>query len=414
MNRRRFLQTTGTLALGALAAGPLAACGGDDTNRTTTSGGASAGARDVTLGFIALTDFAALAIAEQKGFFAERDLNVDVRKETSWATTRDNLLSGEIDGAHCLYSMPFSVATGIGGNGERDMRIAMMLSQNGQAITLSNEHFGGVGYDDLPGAKAAIEAMSQPTMAMTFPGGTHDLWLEYWLLAMGFDPRRDIDTQTVPPPEMVANMSRGAMVGYCVGEPWNEVAVSDGIGFTHIATQDIWTHHPEKALVVGRRFAEEREDVLADVMGAILEASKWLDDLDNRAEAAEIIAPQNYVNASADDIRTRLLGEYHLGGDLGTMAFDGDQMMYHRDGLVNFPRRSHAIWAMAQYQRFGYLDEAPPYLELADEIILTDLYAQVAEAEGIDIPDDDMAPFEVKLDGVTFDPANPDEEASRP
>jgi nitrate/nitrite transport system substrate-binding protein len=368
----------------------------------------------VRLGFIALTDFAALAIAEQKGFFAERDLNVDVRKETSWATTRDNLLSGEIDGAHCLYSMPFSVATGIGGNGERDMRIAMMLSQNGQAITLSNEHFGGVGYDDLPGAKAAIEAMSQPTMAMTFPGGTHDLWLEYWLLAMGFDPRRDIDTQTVPPPEMVANMSRGAMVGYCVGEPWNEVAVSDGIGFTHIATQDIWTHHPEKALVVGRRFAEEREDVLADVMGAILEASKWLDDLDNRAEAAEIIAPQNYVNASADDIRTRLLGEYHLGGDLGTMAFDGDQMMYHREGLVNFPRRSHAIWAMAQYQRFGYLDEAPPYLELADEIILTDLYAQVAEAEGIDIPDDDMAPFEVKLDGVTFDPANPDEEASRP
>jgi nitrate/nitrite transport system substrate-binding protein len=81
---------------------------------------------------------------------------------------------------------------------------------------------------------------------------------------------------------------------------------------------------------------------------------------------------------------------------------------------VNFPRRGHAIWAMAQYQRCGYLDEAPPYMELVDEIILTDLYEEVASAEGVDIPDDDMAPFEIKLDGVTFDPANPDEEASRP
>ena len=89
-------------------------------------------------------------------------------------------------------------------------------------------------------------------------------------------------------------------------------------------------------------------------------------------------------------------------------------MQFFRDGQVNFPRRSHALWFLAQYERIGYLDEAPPYQELVDELILTDLYAEVAEAEGIDVPDDDMAPFDVRLDGITFDPANPDEEAKRP
>jgi nitrate/nitrite transport system substrate-binding protein len=412
VDRRRFLKAGGAAALGAVALPSFLAACSDDSG----GGGGGGGGRDVTLGFIALTDFSALAIAKEKGFFAERDLDVTVRRETSWATTRDNLLSGEIDGAHCLYSMPFSLATGIGDEqASRDMRIAMMLSQNGQAISLGAEFAAaGVGYADLDGARDVLSGMDQPTMAMTFPGGTHDLWLEYWLLAMGFDPRTDIDVQTVPPPEMVANMTAGNMRGFCVGEPWNAVAVSDGVGFTHLTTQDLWEHHPEKALVVGKRFAEQREDVLKDVMGAIFDASKWLDDLDNRPEAAEIVAPQAYINAPADDLESRLMGDYDLGADLGSMSFDGTQMMYHRDGLVNFPRRGHAIWAMAQYQRFGYLDEAPPYMELADEIILTDLYEEVANAEGVDIPDDDMAPFEVKLDGVTFDPRNPDEEASRP
>lgn len=371
------------------------------------------GRRDVTLGFIALTDFAALAVAEINGYFAERDLNVLVRKETSWATTRDNLQSGEIDGAHCLYSMPFSVATGIGGNGARDMRVAMLLNQNGQAISLTHEHFPDVGYGDLDAAGEVLRGMDNPTLAMTFPGGTHDLWIEYWLKAMGIDPREDVNIQTTPPPEMVANAERGEMVAFCVGEPWPGVTVSRDIGRTHLATQDLWTHHPEKALVVGEQFAAERSEVLKDVMGAVLQASAWLDDTDNRAEAAELISPQDWVNAPVEDIESRLLGAYDFGDGTGR-EFDTTQMMYHSGGFVNYPRRSHALWALAQYQRFGYLDEAPDYTELVDELILTDLYEEVAETEGIELPDDDMEPFEIALDGAVFDPENPDEEARRP
>lgn len=412
LTRRRFLAGTGAVSLSALLTGCRAFGLTGQSDSGTEGETAGDGRRDVTLGFIALTDFAALAVAEINGYFADRDLNVLVRKETSWATTRDNLQSGEIDGAHCLYSMPLSVAAGIGGNGARDMRIAMMLNNNGQAISLTHEHFPDVGYGDIDAAGEVLRGLDNPTLAMTFPGGTHDLWIQYWLMAMGLDPQNDVNLQTTPPPEMVANAERGEMVAYCVGEPWPGVTVSRDIGRTHLATQDLWAHHPEKALVVNEQFASEREEVLKDVMGAVLQASAWLDDLDNRAEAAELISPQQWVNAPVEDIESRLLGAYDLG-DGTTHQFEATQMMYHSEGFVNLPRKSHALWALAQYQRFGYLDQAPDY-GMVDELILQDLYAEVAEAEGVEVPDDDMEPFEIALDGAVFDPNNPDEEAGRP
>jgi nitrate/nitrite transport system substrate-binding protein len=366
--------------------------------------------RKVKLGFIALTDASPIIMAKELGFFKNRSLDVEVIKQASWPALRDALLTGQIDGAHCLYSMPFSVATKIGGNGSTDLKIAMMLNQNGQAITLARD-FKEVGYGDLPGAKEFLESKDTPSLAMTFPGGTHDLWLRYWLAATKADTSK-VKISAVPPPQMVQNMSVGNVQAYCVGEPWNAVAVQKGVGFTHLATQDLWQNHPEKALVVNAKFAAET-DTLADVMGAVFDACKWLDDLANRSKAADTVSAPQYVNAPAADIRGRLLGQYDFGPGVGTKDFKGDQMQFHRGGAVNFPRKSHAIWAMAQYQRFGLLKEAPNYTKLADELILTDLYAKVAAAEKVAIPSDDMTPFEVKLDKATFDPKNPAAEAAR-
>lgn len=414
IDRRQFLAAAGATALGSL----LAACG-DAKKVASTSGAAAAagasggaGARKVKLGFIALTDATSIIMAKELGYFAERDLDVEVLKQASWPATRDALLNNQIDGCHGLYSLPLSVATGVGGAGTRDLRIAMMLNNNGQAITLSKD-YAAIGYGDPSKAKEALEGRNAPAMAMTFPGGTHDLWLRYWLLATKAN-LANVKISPVPPPQMVQNMSVGNVDGYCVGEPWNAVAVQQGIGFTHIATQDIWLNHPEKALVVTERFATERRDVLKDVMAAVLKASRWLDDAANRAQAAGTVAPENYINAPAAEIRGRLTGVYDLGGGLGTKDFRGEQMQFFRGGLVNFPRRSHAVWAMAQYVRMGYLKDPPPYQQIADQLVMGDLYAEVAQAEGIAVPDDDMAPFEVRLDGAVFDPRSPEQEAKRP
>ncbi|MEO6120665.1 MAG: CmpA/NrtA family ABC transporter substrate-binding protein [Acidimicrobiales bacterium] len=419
MDRRSFLRMGGAAALTPGVAALLAACGSSDETAdapTTVPEGTavtptSGPPRPVKLGFIALTDCASLVMAKELGYFAERNLDVTLEKQASWPATRDNLINGQIDGAHCLYSMPYSVATNIGGSGGTPLKIAMMLNNNGQAITLKKD-FADVGYLDLVAAKAALER-KEPTLAMTFPGGTHDMWLRYWLHATKVD-RSKVKIIPVPPPNMVENMKAGNMEGFCVGEPWNAVAVRQGIGFTHMTTQDMWLNHPEKALVVNETFAAQKSDVLEDVMADVLKASKWLDDLANRAKAAVTIGDPAFVNAPAPEIEGRLLGKYELGPGLSPKTYQGDQMVFYRDGAVNFPRRSHGVWALAQYQRFGLLKETPPYMQLVDDIILTDLYAKVATAEGIAIPADDMIPFDVKLDSTTFDPTKPEAEVARP
>jgi nitrate/nitrite transport system substrate-binding protein len=367
--------------------------------------------RKVKLGFIALTDAAPIIMAKELGYFAERSLDVEVLKQASWPALRDALLNNQIDAAHCLFSMPFSVATGIGGNKSKDLKVAMVLNQNGQGITLQKD-IDEVPYGDLAAAKKWLDGKSNPAMGMTFPGGTHDIWLRYWLAATKTDVSQ-IKISPIPPPQMVQNMTVGNVQAYCVGEPWNAVAVQRNVGFTYLATQDIWQNHSEKALVVGAKFQKET-DALSDVMGAILKASKWLDDLNNRSKAADTLSAEKYVNAPADDIRGRLVGKYELGQGLGSKDFAGDQMQFFRGGNVSMPRRGHAVWFMAQYQRLGLLKEAPPFQALADELIMTDLYAKVAAAEGVAVPADDMAAFDVKLDKVNFDPKKPQAEASRP
>ncbi len=367
--------------------------------------------RTVKFGFIALTDSASLIMAKELGYFAERGIDAQLIKQASWPALRDALQTGEIDAAHALFTMPYAVATGIGGNRATDLKIAMILNNNGQGITLAKE-FAAVGYGDLTKAKDLLASTSAPEFAMTFPGGTHDLWLRYWLAACGVDAAT-LKIGAVPPPQMVQNMTVGNVKGFSVGEPWNAVAVANDIGFTTLATQDLWLDHPEKALVVNERFASEQTAALKDAMAAILQAGKWLDDLTNRAEAAQTLATEQYVNAPAAAIVGRLTGIYELGAGLGEKDFAGEQMQFFRGGAANFPRKAHGIWALAQYQRLGLLTEPPDYTALTDSIVLSDLYAEVAAAEGISIPDDEMKPFEIRLDGITFDPADPAAEVAR-
>lgn len=403
MQRRNFLK--GALAAGSLASGAawLNACSAGGEKSVTAIN------NKIKIGFIPLTDCASVVMAHELGLYKKHGLDVEVTREASWATIRDKVLSGDLQGAHCLFGMPFSVYTGVGGAASSEMHVAMILNNNGQAITLAKDFCPTVAFREVGKVKATVEAMKAKktvTFAMTFPGGTHDLWLRYWLAAAGVD-QKAVKVITIPPPQMVANMKVGNMDGYSVGEPWNGVGVQQAIGTTHIASQDIWKHHPEKALVVNKTFSTTRRDELKAVMKAVLEASIWLDDLNNRKQAAAVIGKAAYVNAPPEVIEARLRGEYDLGCG-AKHTYTDDYMLFHRGGQTNFPRKSHAIWFMAQYKRFGYLTAAPDYKGIADKLILQDVYAEVAKSMNIALPDDDMKPFTLTLDNVTFDPAQPE------
>ena len=392
INRRTFLKTTAAVA--ASSSLPL-------------FNTAKAQSKKITIGFIALTDCASMVMAQELGYFKEFGVEVEVAKQASWAATRDGLLTGDLQAAHCLFGMPFSVYTGVGGMAGKELPIAMILNNNGQAITLEKE-FKSAGFDPKKvkeAVDARVKAGKAPTFAMTFPGGTHDMWLRYWMASSGIDQSK-VGIITIPPPQMVANMKVGNMDGYSVGEPWNGVGVAQGVGFTHITSQQIWRHHPEKALVLNKEFSGRKEE-LKGVMRAILKASAWLDAAKNRKAAAKTIGSSRYVNAPAEVIDARLAGIYDMGEGLGTRKFLGDQMAFHRGGQTNFPRKGHAIWFLAQYVRFGLLKAAPDYQKIADTLILDDLYREVAKEAGIKVPNDEMSTIQMTLDKVVFDPKNP-------
>ena len=362
-------------------------------------------ARKIKLGFIPLTDCAPLVVAKELGLFAKYGVDVELEKEASWAVVRDKLLNGEIDGAHCLFSMPLSVYTGIGGKAGSEMKIAMVLNNNGQAITLSKDFCGLVGFKEVNKAAAAvknIQGRKEVTFAMTFPGGTHDIWLRNWMAAAGIN-QKSVGIITIPPPQMVANMRVDNMEGYCVGEPWNGVAAAQNIGFTHISSQDIWKNHPEKALVVNSSFAADKDD-LKKVMKAIIEACRWLDVMGNRSKAASWLTKPNYVNAPLQVIEARLKGSYDLGCELGVQKYKDDYMTFYNNGIVNTPKKSYAIWFLAQYVRFGYLKSDPDYKGISEKLILDDLFAEVAKEMSVPVQPD-MQVFKTTYD-VQFDPNN--------
>ncbi len=176
------------------------------------------------------------------------------------------------------------------------------------------------------------------------------------------------------------------------------------------ASQDIWKDHPEKALVVGKEFSEKRRDDLKKVMKAIMEAGQYIDNPKNRKEVAAIIADVRYVNAKAQlpVVEARLMGTNDVGCDYGVIKYKEDYMTFYKGGFVNMPRQAHGIWFLTQYVRFGYLKSLPAdYKAIADKLILSDLYAEVAKEMNVPIPADDMKAFSIKLDPTSFDPNNP-------
>lgn len=366
------------------------------------------------VGFVALTDAAPVIMGRALGLYDDRDLEVELVKQASWPALRDALLTGDIDAAHCLASLPFSVAAGVTGRSDQRIPIVMMLSANGQAITLGTG-LADSAYGDPRGSLRAIAEQSTArrlTLAMTYPGGTHDIWLRYWLRAAGV-AREAIDIIPIPPPQMVANLAAGTMDGFSAGEPWNAVAVGHGIGFTAIGSQDVFRDHPEKALVVAPRVLATRRAEVEQLVAGTLAACAWLDVPANRRVAAAILAMPQHVNAPAVHIERRLLGQYDLGGDLGSSIEIDSPIAFHDGGRVNAPRRAHGLWFLAQLARLGLLCSDPDYGAITERLIVRDIYDDVAWIEGVPVPDDDMSPFTVALDGAVFEPEAPHREARR-
>jgi nitrate/nitrite transport system substrate-binding protein len=369
------------------------------------------------LGFIALTDSSPLIIAKEKGLFEKYGMTgVEVLKQASWGATRDNLVLGSegsgIDGAHILTPMPYLMALGTitQNNAPLPMKILARLNLDGQAISVAQAYDGlKVGTDasllkDAFAEKKAAGAMAK--IAVTFPGGTHDLWMRYWLAAGGIDPNKDVETIVVPPPQMVANMKVGTMDAFCVGEPWNAQLVSQGLGYTAVTTGELWPKHPEKSLALRADFAEKNPKATEAILMAVMEAQQWCDTDPNKDEMAGIVAKREWFNIKKEDIVGRLKGEIDYGNGKIVKA-SPHAMKFWRDN-ASFPFKSHDAWFLAENMRWGKVKPDTNIAALTAKVNGADIWRSAAKALSIaDVPASDSRGIETFFDGKTFDPEKP-------
>jgi nitrate/nitrite transport system substrate-binding protein len=396
--RRRFLETSVTaLAAALLPAGRVFASDAPETPA-------------VRFGVIALTDCSPIVIAHEKGFFRKHGIDSVVSKGASWAAIRDSLSHGDIQATHMLLGMPIASTMGLAGSPRKPMIVPWLLNRNGQSITLKAALKGKVQADARalkPLVDAARGAGTPMKFAMTFPPGTHAMWMRYWLAAGGIHPDQDVSLITIPPPQMIANMKIGKMDGFCVGEPWNARAVADGIGFTALNTQDIWKDHPEKVCAFLQEFADKNPRTVKAVLRALHEASVWLDQAGNRSEQARLVSQATYINCPPEVILGRLQGRYDFGD--GRTKQDPNHMIFSQRNC-NYPQPKYAAWWLTQFRRWGMVTGAPDYAGVARQVMRTDLYEEAMKEIGWKHGGRDDKP-ETLFDGKTFDPAKPEEYA---
>ncbi|MBT9098569.1 ABC transporter substrate-binding protein [Methylovulum psychrotolerans] len=400
---------------------------------------------NLKFGFIKLTDMAPLAVAFEKGFFEDEGLFVQLEAQANWKVVMDRVVSGELDGSHMLAPAPLGMSVGFGA--QADIVTAFSMGFNGNAITVSNDVWqqmkpnvpmeGGkpvhpIKADALKPVVDKFKSAGKPfNMAMTFPIGSHNLKLRYWLAAGGIKPgfyappqdtsgQLDADAllSVTPPPQMPATLESGTINGYCVGEPWNQQAVFKGLGVPVVTDDELWKDTPEKVFGVTKAWADKNPNTHLAVVKALIRASIWLDadNNKNRKEAIEMLSQKQYVGADYDVLANSMTGtfEYEKGDKRPLPDFN----TFFRNG-ASYPSYSSAVWYLTQLRRWGMISEFKPdnwYMETAKKVYRPDIYLAAAKelvaegkAQAADFPaDTSIKPSQnFFIDKMAFDANKP-------
>lgn len=345
------------------------------------------------IGFIALTDCAPLIVAKEKGFFTRHGLNVTLVREPSWANMRDKVALGALDAAHMLAPMPLAATLGAGG-WKKPQITSFVLNLNGNAVTISTKLWNrlvdaepALAHDRHEAGNvlrrliAADRKAGRPqiTFATVFNFSSHQIQLRYWLASAGIDPDRDVQLVIVPPPQMTDRLAAGEIDGFCVGDPWNSLAVLRGVGRILISGYEIWNNRIEKVIGTNRDWVERNPLTHKQMVMALIEAAEWLDRPENRLEGVEIMAKPDYIGPeAAEAIRLSMLGVVRYGLDAAPEHMP-DFFVFNRYS-ANFPWRSQAEWYLTEMRRWKLIDPATDVAAVADAVYRTDLYREAAAA----------------------------------
>lgn len=358
--------------------------------------------QDLRIGFLPLTDCAVLVAALERGFFEKYGLRVTLQREVSWANIRDRVAFGELDAAHMLAPMPLAATLGIDGLGI-PMQAAFSLGLNGSAITIASPLMEAMReYCPPVLCTAPVRAHTLKHLLKTqmarklifacvYPFSQHHYLLQAWLQDGGLILGQDVEIRVIPPPQMVEALARGEIDGYCVGEPWNQQAVSRGIGQVAATSYDLWNNGPEKVLGVTQVWAEANPETHQALLCALLEAAQWVDEVGNRRRIAELVSRSEYLAMPREMLEPPLLGRYRYALDEPERLLP-DFNVFARYA-ANFPWHSHGAYFLAQMHATGQLATLPADpMALLRQVYCTPLYRLAAETLSLPYPTVDYLP----------------------
>ena len=338
------------------------------------------------IGFIPLCDAVALLVAVDRGFAAAEGLEIELVREVSWSNVRDKLNIGHFDAAHLIA--PIAIASSLGlGHIKVPIIAPFALGVNGNAITVSPalhasivEAAQGDILDPMVSGHALARVVAQRkargeeplTFGMTFPFSTHNYHLRFWMAAGGVDPDEDVRLVVLPPPYMVESLQNRQVDAFCVGAPWNSVAVDLGIGHILHFDSEIFARATEKYLGLRQRWAEENPDIVQRLVRAHRRAADFAEDESNRDEVAALLAAPHRIGVDAEVIRRTLAGRLKVSPQ-GAYRSDPRYLLVGRDGAAR-PDRAQAAWLYAQMVRWGQAPLSREMLEAAKAVCRPDLY----------------------------------------
>ena len=296
------------------------------------------------VGFVPLTDCAPIVMAQELGLYKKFGVRVELSRELGWATIRDKIIHRELAAAHALAAMPVAASLGLG-SVACECLTALVLNLNGNAITLSNDLWKRGVRDGKTLREEIMLSRREKTLTfgVVFSFSSHRHLLRRWFAAHGIDAERDVRFVVVPPPQMVANLKAGNLDGFCVGEPWNSVAVQARVGWIAATSAELDARHPEKVLIVRSEFAAQRNEEHLALVAALIEACEFCDQPENHERVITTLARPEFVGASVTALRHGINGDLDFGH--GTVRSLRDFCVFHHDNANN-PSGEKAAWAL--------------------------------------------------------------------
>lgn len=348
----------------------------------------------LNLGYVRLSDSAPLIVALERGFFEAVGLEVNLQQEVSWANVRDKLAAGALDAAQMLAPLPAMTTLGVSG-----LRVPMLsgltLSLNGNAITLSSALIDDLGAggsrSGMPHAAANarrlaghLKTRDRPlTIGIVHSFSSHAIQLRAWLKAGGIDPDTQVRTLVVPPSQMPDSLASGVIDGYCAGEPWNTIAVQQGLGHIVAFGNQIWVDAPEKVLAVTERWHQRHPATHLRLLAALMSAGTWLSEPANRVLVARALSSAEFLDLPESRLLPSLTGQMVCVPGEAPVAVDNFHVFNAANG--GQPCRTTARFVIDQAaELLGRAIDADRMAALLQQTVRPDLYRQAATALGWD------------------------------